>query len=125
KGGTPFQAPIGYLNTREWIDGREIRTVAVDSERAPLVQFAFELYATGQYSLLDLATILEARGLKSRPTPNRPAKPLGRNRLATMLRNEYYIGIVHYAGVTSQGRHKPLIDDAVFQKVQRILDSQR
>src|SRR5207248_1990679 len=41
KGGTPFQAPIGYLNTREWVDGREIRTVAVDRERAPLVQFAF------------------------------------------------------------------------------------
>ncbi|NDU78985.1 recombinase family protein, partial [Actinomadura sp. DSM 109109] len=27
KGGTPFRAPVGYLNTREIIDGREIRTI--------------------------------------------------------------------------------------------------
>ena len=125
KGGTPFQAPIGYLNTREWIDGREIRTVAIDPERAPLVQLAYELYATGQYSLIDLATILEARGLKSRPTANKPAKTLGTNRLSRMLRNEYYIGIVHYAGTTHQGRHEPLIDDGMFDKVQEILDAQR
>src|SRR5205823_6320210 len=97
----------------------------IDPERAPLVQLAFELYATGQYSLLDLATILEARGLKSRPTANKPAKTLGVNRLASMLRNEYYIGIVHYAGATHQGRHEPLIDEAVFDKVQQILDAQR
>ncbi len=25
KGGTPFKAPIGYLNTREIVDGRESR----------------------------------------------------------------------------------------------------
>ncbi len=124
-GGTPFQAPLGYLNTREVIDGREIRTIAIDLERAPLVQLAFELYATGQYSLIDLATILEARGLKSRPTANKPAKPLGTNRLSSMLRNEYYIGIVHYAGMTHQGRHEPLIGEAVFDKVQQILAAQR
>jgi site-specific DNA recombinase len=119
------QAPIGYLNTRELIDGREIRTVTIDPERAPLVQLAFELYATGQYSLLDLAAILEARGLKSRPTVKKPAKPLGTNRLSSMLRNEYYIGIVHYAGTTNPGRYQPLVEEAVFDAVQQILDAQR
>src|SRR6266702_3877683 len=37
-GGTPGRAPIGYLNTRRRIDGREVRTVVVDPERASLVQ---------------------------------------------------------------------------------------
>lgn len=51
-GGHPFRAPIGYLNSREILDdGREIRTITTDPERAPLVLLAFELYATGDYSL--------------------------------------------------------------------------
>src|SRR5207245_217980 len=54
KGGTPYRAPLGYLNTREWIDSREIRTITVDPERAPLVKLAFELYATGDYPLSEL-----------------------------------------------------------------------
>ncbi len=28
KGGTPFRAPLGYLNIREWVDDREIRTMS-------------------------------------------------------------------------------------------------
>ena len=125
KGGTPFKAPIGYLNSRDWIDGREIRTITTDPERAPLVKLAFDLYATGNYALSDLATILEARGLRSRPSRNRPETVLGTNRLSSMLRNDYYIGVVHYAGETYQGRHEPLVDPATFKKVQRILDAQR
>lgn len=124
-GGTPFQAPLGYLNTREFIDGREIRTISVDPERAPLVKLAFELYASGQYSLIDLCTILEARGLRSRPTRQKPAKVLGTNRLSTILRNDYYIGRLRYAGGYYEGRHEPLIDEATFEKVQQILDAQR
>jgi DNA invertase Pin-like site-specific DNA recombinase len=126
KGGTPFKAPIGYLNTREWIDGREIRTVIIDPERAPLVQHAFELYATGDYSLLELGAVLGAQGLRSKPgRRGDPPKPLGPNRLSTMLRNEYYIGIVNYAGSSHKGRHEALIDNGVFDKVQQILDAQR
>src|SRR5262249_45547142 len=45
-GGTPGRAPIGYLNTRRRIEGREVRTVVVDPQRARLIQWAFEVYAT-------------------------------------------------------------------------------
>lgn len=31
------RAPIGYLNTLDRVDGREIRSVAIDPERAPFV----------------------------------------------------------------------------------------
>ena len=69
------------MNVREFVEGREIRTIEIDPERAPLVQLAFELYATGEYSLIDLATILEARGLRSRTCRQKTAKVLGTNRL--------------------------------------------
>ena len=45
QGGTPGRAPIGYLNVRKTDErGREVRTVEVDSERAPLITWAFEQY---------------------------------------------------------------------------------
>lgn len=51
-GGTPSKAPLGYLNTLERDElGREVRSVALDPERAPLVKWAFEAYAAGNYSL--------------------------------------------------------------------------
>jgi site-specific DNA recombinase len=125
RGGTPGKAPIGYLNVREMVEGREIRTVAIDPERAPLIKLAFELYVTGKYSLSELATILAARGLRSRATPRKPSKELGTNDLATVLRNDYYIGVVRYAGVVSEGRHQKLVDDETFQAVQDLLTAKR
>jgi site-specific DNA recombinase len=125
RGGTPNRAPFGYLNVRETVDGHEVRTIAVDPERGPLVTCAFKLYATGDYSLSELSGILEARGLRIRPTRGKPLTPLGVNRLSSMLRSDYYLGIVRYAGKTSQGRHPHLIDEATFQRVQEVLQAQR
>jgi site-specific DNA recombinase len=52
-GGTLGRAPIGYLNTIDRFDGREIRAVGIDPERAPFVKLAFELYASGDHTLED------------------------------------------------------------------------
>ena len=75
-GGTPTRAPIGYLNVRQIIDGHEIRTIETDPDRAPHVQWAFTAYATGAYTLDTLGDALADRGLLTRPTPSRPAKPI-------------------------------------------------
>jgi site-specific DNA recombinase len=125
KGGTPFKAPIGYRNSREMVDGREVRVVTLDPERAPLVREAFLLYASGEYSLSELAAILEDRGLRSQPTRKTAAQAVGGNRLSSMLRNPYYMGVVNYAGKTYQGRHEPLVDEETFQEVQDLLDAKR
>jgi site-specific DNA recombinase len=124
-GGTPGLAPLGYCNVTKEIDGRQIRDVELDPVRAPLVQDAFRLYATGDYSLAELATILEARGLRSRATKRTPEQALGINRLSSLLHNPYYIGLVRYDGKTYEGRHKPLVDEAAFQQVQDLLESKR
>jgi len=67
-GGTLGRAPLGYLNVFDRSEGREIRTVALDPERADLVRLAFELYATGDYTLANLSDELYDRGLHTRPT---------------------------------------------------------
>ncbi len=122
-GGTPGYTRIGYLNTGETVDGREVRTVVVDPERGPHITWAFTAFATGAYTLDTMQAALEKRGLRTRPTRKHPAKPLSRAQLARMLRSKYYIGIVPYGGVEHDGRHEPLIDKETFDQVQRVLDA--
>jgi site-specific DNA recombinase len=122
-GGTIGRARLGYLNVIDRFDGREIRTIALDPERAPLVKLAFELYAAGDYTLDELSDELYDRGLRTRPTGRHPAKQVSINKLSQMLRDRYYLGYVTYKGEEIQGRHEPLIDDDLFDCVQDILDS--
>ena len=67
QGGTPGRAPLGYLNQHHIEDGREIRTVTVDPERGPHLAWAFHAYATGEWSMDEIASELNARGLTTKP----------------------------------------------------------
>ena len=124
-GGTHGAAPVGYLNTREIVNGKEVHSIATDPERAELVQLGFEAFATGEYSITTLREMLEEVGLRTRPTQKRPAKPLSRNGVYRMLRDDYFIGIVTRGGVKREGRHEAIIDREVFEKVQRTLAAHR
>ena len=87
-GGTPKAAPLGYLNHIERAeDGRDFRTIIVDPERGPHVRWAFETYATGNETLKSLQLKLQERGLRTRPTKKRVAKPVTVSALQHMLRN--------------------------------------
>lgn len=121
QGGTPFKPPIGYLSKRTLEGSQDIRTVIVDPVRAPLVQLAFTLYATAEWPLHRLADHLEEQGLRSRGTRRYPERPLGANRINSMLRNPYYIGIVAWNGKRYPGKHTRLIDEDTFDKVQEVL----
>jgi DNA invertase Pin-like site-specific DNA recombinase len=46
-GGTPFLAPIGYLNKQDLSGGRDDRWVELDPERAPLIAWASRLTPQG------------------------------------------------------------------------------
>ena len=120
--GTPMRAPVGYKNVRRTDEqGREIRTVEVDPERAPLIRWAFETYAKGETSVTGLLRDLTARGLTTVPSPKRPSKPLGKNTLYKLLTNPYYAGVIRYKGALHPGAHEPLIEPALFDQVQSLL----
>ncbi|MBN9630369.1 MAG: recombinase family protein [Actinobacteria bacterium] len=123
KGGTLGKAPIGYLNTLDRIDGREVRSVAIDHERAPLIRLAFEMYAGGESTLEDIVAELTDRGLRTRPTQRRPAGPISTSKVHGMLRDPYYKGVVTYQGVEYPGRHEPIIDTDLFERVQKLLQT--
>ena len=89
------------------------------------MRLAFETFATGEYSITTLRDMLEEAGLRTRPTKTRPAKPLSRNGLYRMLRDDYYIGVVTRASVKRKGRHEAIIDRRTFEQVQRLLAAHR
>ena len=122
QGGTPMRAPIGYLNVRKVDEqGRELRTVEVDPERAPLISWAFERYASGETSVAALLRELTARGLRTVPSPKRPSKSLGKATFYSLLTNPYYAGVIRYKGALHPGAHEPIIGPALFDQVQSLL----
>jgi site-specific DNA recombinase len=123
-GGTVSKVPLGYRNIRTTdSDGREVRTVALDEGRAPLMQRAFELYATGDWTLDRLADHLSDLGLTTMATPRVPSKPVDGKRLNKLLLNPFYKGQVTFQGAYYPGKHEPLIDEQTWQRVQETLTS--
>ena len=125
-GGTLGKAPLGYVNVRARDEnGREVRTVELDQQRAPLLRLAFSEYATGNWTVSQLAKHLAGLGLDVPATPTRPARPITKGRLHTLLRHPYYKGVVQFQGVEYAGRHEPLVEEETWQAVQAVLGSHR
>ena len=97
---------------------------AIDEERAEHVRWAFEAYASGEYTTGDLHQALLERGLNSRDG-SRTGKPLSRAVVAAMLNKRYYLGVVTYKGIEYPGRHTPLVDPITFARVQAQLALRR
>ena len=120
----PAQGPLGYLNVREPIGGRQVAHIVADPERAPLVKAAFELYATGRVDR-------RAPGRRDgRPRPSQPgtraaataAKAVTVSGLAHLLAHRAYVGDRRVGRRSStKASHEPLVDRATFDKVQELL----
>ncbi len=105
----PFGAPIGYL------DQGKGKPKIPDPERAPFVRMAFELYASGQFSIRGLQLELRSRGFR-----NRNGKPISKGCIENLLANPFYCGRIYLkrTGRTYAGVHKTLISEALFARVQ-------
>ncbi len=125
QGGSVGRAKLGYLNVRKDFSGRLVNTIDVDPDRAPLVTWAFEQYATGRYSIARLQRLLEAQGLSTRSSPSQAAKTVSTSRLAQILRDPYYTGVIRYKGKLYVGRHEALVSKETFLKVQDVLDMRK
>lgn len=107
----PLQAPVGYLDR----GGGKPKTI--DPIRGPLIRDAFELYATGRWTLHTLRDEMHTRGLR-----NRRGKKLSIHGLSTILNNSFYIGIIKLStGEVFQGIHEPIVEPAAFDIVGDIL----
>ena len=120
-GGTPGRAPFGYINTTQrTAEGREVRTVVTDPDRAHWVPWIYERYATGEWTIGMLRDELKTHGVTTLARPKQPAKPLTTSMVHSILSNPYYTGLVIFGGATYQGRHQPLISTELWSKVEAI-----
>lgn len=109
----PLRAPLGYRDTGKG------QPKTIDPKKGPLVRTAFQLYATGRYSLHDLQQEMHRRGLR-----NHVERPVHRSRYSHILKDTFYCGVIEIrkTGETFAGIHKPLISRQLFDRVQSILE---
>src|SRR5438874_883334 len=74
---------IGYL------DCGKGKPKEIDPKKGPIVRRVFELYATGAYTLRDMAGEAERIGLRIRN-----GRPLRMQEIQKVLRNPFYSGII-------------------------------
>jgi len=125
RGVFPGLAPVGFLNLQDLSGGKKQRWIETDPDRAPLVSWAFEAYASGDYTLQQLTDSLAEQGLTTRGTPKRPAVALPMRQVHRMLKSHFYIGRFEWAGVEYEGTHEHLVSVETFATVQAIMQSRR
>ena len=137
QGKVTNRAPIGYLNegNMDW--------KPLDPVRAPIIKQMYEMYATGDWSLSDLARWANQNGLTTVPMRRKRtveeilsdegdekidipqlSRPLTLGMVHKILTNPFYKGLTmgaegHLVVSTS---HEPLVTDELFDTVQRALE---
>ena len=110
-----FVAPVGYLNNRF----KGTSSLIPDPIRSPLVRQAFEEFATGRYTKIEVLRRVTALGLTSQKN-----KPLSAQSFNSLLRNPIYTGWVKVPSwkLSARGDFEALISEATFQRVQRFVN---
>jgi site-specific DNA recombinase len=109
-------APIGYKNARDSQD----KPILLKSEDAPLVQKAFELYATGNYPFEILRKQLNKEGLV-----------MAKSQFNRLLRNSIYCGKVEVKAFRNEpeeivnGIHEPIVSEELFNDVQQVISGKK
>ncbi len=109
QGGYPSQAKLGYKTVGE--KGHKNHVPA--EPQASLMREAFELYATGNYSLKALVETMYQRGLR-----NYDGHKILKSRMHELLTDPFYCGKIRWNGETYSGIHEALISKNLFDEVQ-------
>ena len=114
-GRWPWAAPLGYVNDLKVSNAANIRP---DPSSAPLVREAFELYATGQYTKIQVLKIVTNKGLKTKRGQKLTAQTFD-----ALLRKPIYAGWVYSSSVPEpvKGLHAPIVSQELFDDVQGVL----
>lgn len=104
-------APLGYLN--------KDRTLAIDEENAEKIRLIFDKYLELE-SVHSLKTYLEENKVNTKSGKN-----FAKGHLYKILGNKTYIGKIEHKGKVYEGLHEAIIDEDIFEKVQKTLSANR
>ena len=95
---------------------KRTKTIVIDRKKAPIVRQAFELFATGNYRILDIADFLAENGLISKTGKcwkiDRVSKQI--------LSNPFYYGHFRFLSEIHEGVHEPIVAKKLFDAVQEV-----
>ena len=113
RGEMPGVAPLGYIN-----DSRT-KTIVVDKKKAPIVKKCYEMFATGNYRIYEIADFLSQNGILTSNSRSWKIDRVGN----MMLKNPFYYGHFKYLGEIHEGVHTPIITKKLFDQVQEVFNS--
>ncbi len=108
----PSYAPIGYLNA-DGANGK--RTIVPDPALAPLVRRLYELCATGQHSVKELAAMAQSEHLTR-------GCPIEKSTVNKILRNRVYSGEFEWRGEKYTAAYQPIVPRDLWLAAQAALD---
>jgi len=113
--------PIGYA--------LEDRKLVPDPNEAATVRRIFERYVALR-SMAALVDDLHERGIRTKQRTYRDGRTVGsisfsKGPLAQLLQNPIYIGKVRHHDQLHEGQHEAIIDFALFEQVQAIIEANR
>jgi len=112
QGWLPSRPPIGYKTIGE----KGHKTHVIDKATAPHLTKMFELYATGNYSIIRLEEELYKDGLRSVN-----GNKILQSRIYDLLQDPFYCGKMRWNEEIYPAKQEPLITKDLFEKVQTIL----
>ncbi len=104
--------PYGYIKADD--GGLEI-----NREEAGVVRVIFNEYLHLR-STSRVAELLASRDIKTRR-----GKTFSRASISWLLKNDAYLGYVHYNDISARGQHPAIISPIIFNKVQKLMRSNR
>jgi site-specific DNA recombinase len=107
-----WMAPVGYENSKA--TGKT--NLILDKKMAPLVKKAFELVASNTIPVTEIRDRMTKEGLV-----NKTGNAFTKSYYYTFLTNELYTGWIIKFGERHKGTFEALIDETLFDQVQRVL----
>jgi hypothetical protein len=109
-------APYGYRRPREKVAfGEHHPLLEVDLEEADVVRRIFREYLRVR-SMKRLVELLNVSGSRTRRN-----KEWSRAGVAWILKNDTYVGRVHFGEVKAHGRHPPIVSWIIFNKANKLI----
>ncbi len=119
-GWYPKIPPLGYQNAEnpKPISNLDKRIIVIDNKVAPYLKKVFQEYSTGKTTIKEMAEYLNSQGVR----PNRGTK-VHKNTVCNILKNEFYTGYFTWQKTKFKGKHTPLVDTELFERVQLIMQN--
>ena len=118
-------APIGYLNVRIQHEGRKVRTVAVDPERAPFVRWPSSCTPPESTASTTPRCTHRRRAAHSRHQPPGPGPHLVSHKIGNILQRPLLPRLRHLRRRRIQRSPRTANQPELFDQVQQVLDNER